>query len=271
MRPVYNFKVGHDISPRLVTVGRFSGAGYCLAFSSGNDSIMIHNTTEGSLDGRSEVQNLSINQMITCIGSGNFHPDVQGSRDSLLVGTQSTIRAYDVDENKDLVYKELPDGVNRLAFGALPNSNGVPVVVAGGNCSIQGINSSGEEAFWTVCGDDVTALSISSAEEKSPGVPNTAGGQMAVGTANFEIRVYRGDETVVEVSESDVVTDVLFLGQRLFAFGLSNGTIGVYDGTRKVWSSKSKSTLTALTSTYLLSYFIYLLRYFTSTCIHLTF
>lgn len=40
-----------------------------------------------------------------------------------------------------------------------------PVVVVGGNCSIQGFDAAGAEVFWTVTGDNVSALAWCDVDE----------------------------------------------------------------------------------------------------------
>lgn len=55
---------------------------------------------------------------------------------SLLVGTQTNLLAYDVEENADVFYKEVPDGVQSMTVGSFGTS--VPVMcIVGGNCSLQ--------------------------------------------------------------------------------------------------------------------------------------
>jgi Bardet-Biedl syndrome 2 protein len=76
----------------------------------------------------------------------------------LLIGTQSDLLAYDVENNTDHFFKEVADGVNVLTHGSVPMVD-VPMVVAGGNCSIQGFDAEGNEPFWTVTGDNVRCVS----------------------------------------------------------------------------------------------------------------
>merc|ERR1712074_525697 len=59
--------------------------------------------------------------------------------DALVIGSQTNILAYDVMNNSDLFYKDVPDGVNSLIFGNL-GSFEVPMAIAGGNCSLQGFD-----------------------------------------------------------------------------------------------------------------------------------
>jgi len=41
-----------------------------------------------------------------------------------------------VEKNSDLFYKEIPDGINTLAFGHIITIK-KPLLLVGGNCSIQ--------------------------------------------------------------------------------------------------------------------------------------
>ena len=53
----------------------------------------------------------------------------------------------------------MADGVNSLLVGTIGN-NSTPLVLAGGNCSIQGFNHEGEDEFWTVTGDNVSSMGL---------------------------------------------------------------------------------------------------------------
>lgn len=52
------------------------------------------------------------------------------------VGTPSNLQCYDVDQNKDLFFKEIGDGVNTMVAGPFGRID-YPLVLVGGNCSIQ--------------------------------------------------------------------------------------------------------------------------------------
>lgn len=52
---------------------------------------------------------------------------------------------------------QVPDGVTAATIGNIetyPN----PVLIIGGNCSIQGFDWRGQEVFWTVTGDNVRSM-----------------------------------------------------------------------------------------------------------------
>ena len=71
-----------------------------------------------------------------------------------------------MENNRDIFDKEVTDGINCLAFGSFPpnplleSTKQVPLVVAGGNCSLTGCDLVGDESFWTVTGDNVSALTF---------------------------------------------------------------------------------------------------------------
>lgn len=51
-----------------------------------------------------------------------------------------------------------------------------------------------------------------------------------------------------EVTESDIISDLTHVKNTSFGYALSNGTIGVYNGTTRAWHAKSKHTCVSLTS-----------------------
>ena len=99
---------------------------------------------------------LNIGQHITSLSSGCL---VDGGKDLLFVGTANNLLAYDVENNQDVFYKDVPDGVNAICVGVTAR-NVAPLVYVGGNCSIQGYDCKGEDVFWTVTGDNVLSLMI---------------------------------------------------------------------------------------------------------------
>eukprot|EP01034_Spumella_vulgaris_P021413 gene21413-27443_t len=73
---------------------------------------------------------------------------------------------------------------------------------------------------------------------------------LLVGSDDFEIRIFRNEDLVGEVTEADRVTFLhsLRAGPK-FAYGLANGTVGVYSGAKtRLWRVKTKNKPTALYS-----------------------
>ena len=162
------------------------------------------------------------------------------NRDLLFVGTPSSLVAYDVERNAESYFRDVPDGVNVLLTGSLSNSK--PLVFAGGNCSVLGFDANGTESFWTVTGDNVSSLAL--CDMDGDGLD-----ELVVGSEDFELRVFRNEEMIGEQSEADKITFLCPIQKSQFAYGLSNGTVGVYSGIKsRMWRVKTKHQVTALTA-----------------------
>ncbi len=122
-----------------------------------------------------------------------------------------------------------------------PNGKTPPTVTCGGNCSIQSFDGSGAEVLWTVAGGNVTCLAFS--PERARGAPD-----LLVGGDDYAIRTFSGEESVAEVTESDVIDGLCGIRGNRVGYALRNGTIGVYEGDRRVWRVKSKHCPRALIS-----------------------
>ena len=157
MTPAFQFSLGHQVLQGLATVGKYDGQHPCLTAGTTAGKILIHSPHNRG-DEQKEIMFLNINRKITAVVAGMLNPSLQ--HDVLMVGTQTSLMVYDVEENADLFFKEVHDGVNDIAFGHIPQVDG-PLCVVGGNCSIQAFNHEGTELFWTVTGDNVSALAFS--------------------------------------------------------------------------------------------------------------
>jgi len=69
---------------------------------------------------------------------------------------------------------------------------------------------------------------------------------MLVGSDDFDIRVFKGDQIIGETSETDAVTCIAPLHESIFAYALANGTIGVYDKLDRLWRIKSKNVAVSI-------------------------
>ncbi|KAJ8613369.1 hypothetical protein CTAYLR_002287 [Chrysophaeum taylorii] len=146
----------------------------------------------------------------------------------LVVGLPAAVTAFEVAKNAEIFYNEVADGVNCIAISS-------SLVLVGGNCSVVGFSprNGGAEVLWTVAGDNVRALAA-------------FGERILVGSDDYDIKLLDGEEPVVEVTEADRVTALAALSEDRFAFGLANGTLGVYHRHKRVWRVKSKHELVAV-------------------------
>lgn len=114
-----------------------------------------------------------------------------------------------------------------MAFGKITDID-EPLVMAGGNCSITGLDLEAEDKFWTVTGDNCGAIAF--ADWDSDGEK-----EMIVGTEDFSIRVFKGEEILQEIKETSPIIHLAEVQEHIFAFGLENGQYGVYFKEKRLW------------------------------------
>ncbi|KAI1890010.1 hypothetical protein AGOR_G00168800 [Albula goreensis] len=239
--PIFTLKLNHKINPRMVTVGKFDGVHPCLTAATQAGKVFIHNPhgrgqrvashrlSQSAQD--SDITLLNINQAVSCLTSGKLGPSTTG--DSLLVGSQTNLLAYDVHDNSDIFYREVSDGANAIVLGKLGDIS-APLAIIGGNCALQGFDYEGNDQFWTVTGDNVRSLVLCD-------FTGDGKNELLVGSEDFDIRVFKEDELVSEMSENETVTSLCHMHGSRFGYALANGTVGVYDRTARYWRIKSKN------------------------------
>lgn len=231
MIPAFHFSLGHQVLQGLVTVGKYDGQHPSLTAGTTAGKILIHSPHNRADNAQNEIMFLNINRKITACVAGPLNPAL--GHDVLMVGTPTSLMVYDVEENADLFFKEVHDGVNVIAHGNIATID-VPVCIVGGNCSIQAFDHEGSEMFWTVTGDNVSALEICDVNED--GQP-----ELICGTEDFELRVFRHEDVVKEITETDTVIRVQHCYKTRFAYALMNGTVGMYERLSRAWRVKSKN------------------------------
>lgn len=240
--PIFTLKLNQKVFPRLVTVGKYDGKHPSLTAATNGGKVFIHTPhhrlATGGRGGRlsasgteSDVSLLSIGQYVTSLTAGRLDPALE--RDALLVGSQTNLLAYDVQQNSDLFYKEAPDGCNSLVLGSLGERR-EPLAFVGGNCSIQGFDHQGQDQFWTVTGDNVCSLALCDFNSNGQN-------ELIVGSEDYDIRVFQNDELITEMSEAEAVMSLCPIGVGQFGYSLANGIVGVYSGEQRMWRIKSKN------------------------------
>mmetsp|Transcript_55833 Transcript_55833/g.120703 ORF Transcript_55833/g.120703 Transcript_55833/m.120703 type:complete len:717 (+) Transcript_55833:177-2327(+) len=238
MIPAFQFSLGHQVLQGLVSVGRYDGKHPCLTAGTTAGKVLIHCPHNRGENSQNEVMFLNINRKITSVRAGALNPNLE--HDVLMVGTQTSLMVYDVEENADLFFKEVHDGVNVIALGHVATSE-LPACVVGGNCSIQAFDYEGNELFWTVTGDNVSALAF--CDVNDDGVA-----ELICGTEDFEMRIFRHEDVLKEITETDVVISLEPLYKTRFAYALMHGTVGVYDRLTRAWRGKSKNRVNCIAS-----------------------
>ena len=234
--PAFRIHLGNPINHGQVVVGKYDGHRPSLTCATSAGKVFLHCPHSRDEDYENHIRFLNINHKITALGAGRLDPSL--SRDILLVGTQTNLLAYDVENNSDIFYVDVPDGVNQMLFGRV-GSMDTDLAIVGGNCSIQGFGHQGTELFWTVTGDNVTAMAFCDVDEDGQN-------ELLVGSEDYEIRIFQDEEVLSETTETDKVVGLCPLRGTVYGYALGNGTVGVYDKTSRVWRVKSKNTVTAI-------------------------
>lgn len=146
--------------------------------------------------------------------------------------------AYDVNNNADVFDYEISDGLNCLGFGQLDDMD-EKLIFAGGNCSITGLNKSADESYWTVTGDNAKAIAFIDWDQD--GVD-----EMVVGSDDFCIRVFKGEELVFDINEEAKIRALSQVCENIFGYCLENGKYGCYYSRKRLWHQKSKTPATVI-------------------------
>jgi Ciliary BBSome complex subunit 2, N-terminal len=109
--------------------------------------------------------------------------DPAADRDLLFIGTSQAVQAYDVQNNKDVFFLNVVEGVNCLVVGTC-NKSLEPLLYIGSSLSIIGVDIAGKEQLWTVTGDDVIALAPVDAD-------GDGRQELAAGTKSCDLMVFK--------------------------------------------------------------------------------
>lgn len=245
--PSFTIKIGQQIEPSLVTIGLFDGQIPSLACGTKNGKVIIHSPHIKNVDdNESFLKHLNFNRKITALSSGSLESQTLDNNNNnnnnlLFVGGQSSLLAYDIDNNADVFFRDIQDGVNTLYLGKF-NQSSNSLILAGGNCSVAGYDKAGDDIFWTVTGDNVSSLELFD-------INSDGTNELLIGSDDFEIRIFKNEEILYEITESDKIKFLKSLGGTKFAYGLANSTIGAYSSHKtRLWRVKTKNHVTALES-----------------------
>lgn len=226
---VYQFSMGTPILEGLAVAGRFDGKHSSLACGTVGQRVAIHDSNPQEVDAPA-VRSLNVNKDVTTLASGSF----DNSNDLLVIGSATTISAYDVERNSDMFYKDHSDGVFASTMGMF---GGEALLFVGGICHTFAIDKDGDEKLWAVAGANVSALTLVHGWH----IGGDAQTRLVSGGEDNELRAFDGQETTIIATEGDKVTSLTAAPGGRFAYALANGTIGVYEKNERLWCIKSKA------------------------------
>ncbi|KAF7277987.1 hypothetical protein GWI33_008983 [Rhynchophorus ferrugineus] len=239
IKPVFTLELGYKIVAGLVTIGKYDGTHPCITAATTTDKesteiAQKNSSNVGKIiwsETNKEIATLNVNQIITALTAGLLLPNEDN--DILIIGTSTNLLVYHVHDNRDIFYKECEDGIKSIVLGQFKTFKS-PIILVGGNSSLHGYDHNGEEVFWVAIGDIVTSLILMDYN-------NDGQNELIVSSEDFNIRVFKGDQTIVEHNETEVVTSLIPLAENRFAYSVSNGTVGVYENSLRLWRIKSKN------------------------------
>lgn len=201
--PVFSFSLHQKILPGLLTLGHYSSDVPCLTAVTTSNKIIVQSlrTPEDNKNGTDNVRSLNVTQPITCVASAKLKGR---DADVLLVCTKSNVLVYDVEQNQDVFTRDVTDGGNVIVHG--PVGNDQDLILVGGNCSVQGFDESGEDPYWIVTGDNVRSLALAD-------VDGDGRNELVVGSDDYDIRIFKNDDLVHEITETQIVTHLYSLGE----------------------------------------------------------
>ncbi|XP_034835335.1 BBSome complex member BBS2-like [Maniola hyperantus] len=243
VQPVFKLELNHKVTSGIVTIAKYDGTHSCLTASAGFDKIIIHHPHGAMISGRvqrsqahGEVSELNLSQAVITLAAGAIKPDC--ARDMLLIGSPTQILAYDVHDNSDLFFKEASDGVNVIIVGHFGKYD-EKLVIIGGNSSVMALNWQGEEQFWNVVSGKVCSMITFDFDKDGEN-------ELLIGCEDSFIKVLKNNQFVMELAETGPVICLSQISDVRFAYGLANGTIGIYEEGIRLWRVKSKQNAISL-------------------------
>ncbi|EGR29382.1 hypothetical protein IMG5_156790 [Ichthyophthirius multifiliis] len=219
----FSFNLNNPVEENLSTILRLDSQKPQLACVSIGGKLFISNNEQ--------VEFLNLNKSIKSLATSKYDPD--SNSEQIIFASQNTLVCYDVLKNSENFYKEIEDGINVIAF--TPEMSGIkgPVTIIGGNCSIQGFNSQGDEIYWNVTSDLVTCIGFTD-------IDGDQSLELMVGSADNYIRIFQGESILYEIQEASKPLILSRMTKQKFAFGLENGMVGVYQKKQRKWRAKSQ-------------------------------
>lgn len=176
---------------------------------------------------------LSINYSITAIATGRLSQSSE--KEFLAIGTDTNILVYQVDDNLEVFFKEISEGVRCMVIGTNDISH-PPMLFCGTKTTVRGFNDKGDEILWIVTSGIINTIILFDINRDNDL-------EILLGCEDEKIRIYKHDKFLRELNENGPVKNITQIGS-LLTFILKNGTVGVYEEHVRLWRIKSKSCAT---------------------------
>lgn len=237
LKNLYKFELGKSIYNRAISLGKFDGENFSITYATLGGKVIIYCPNDKKSlkqQNQSKETVLNINKEIVTLtyGAGQFG----SNKNYLFVASPSSLYCYDFLENRTIFNKEIDDGVFSMVFGAYSNFQ-KPLIIVGGNCSLQGFDITGEEMFWTVTGGNTLSISLNDVDDDSYY-------EAIVGTDDFNISYIKKEQSIHQIPENNKVV-LLYSYSNFILYGLETGTIGLYKKGTRLWYVKDNGIPTS--------------------------
>ncbi|KAI6229448.1 Bardet-Biedl syndrome 2 protein-like protein [Aphelenchoides besseyi] len=227
LKEVINYSFNHRFARNSCSVGRFD--------ESGREKVVAGTSSSKVVIQNSGKSIFHVNEPITAL---NVFRSKNTEYDHVVVGTEKSLLMFDVYNNKTIFHKDMPEGINVILIGVIDEFT-ENLVICGCGTTIWGINARGEDVYWTTLGDEVNAMAICD-------IDNDGHNELIVGTSGSEIKVLKNASLQREIVEGDPTVVLCTIQSGMFAFGLSNGVIGIYRKWERQWRVKTKHQICSL-------------------------
>lgn len=246
LKSLYKFNLGNQIQNKCIDIGKYDGKTTSITYATIGGKIIIYSTSSqpsaSVSQSKSQSQStdiiLSLNKEITCICYGKG--EVKSNKSYLFIGSPSSLMCYDIIENRTVYNNEVENGVYCLLSGIFSTFTS-PLVIVGGNCSLQGFDITGEEQFWTVTGGNTSSLAFNDVDDDSFN-------EVIVGTDDYMIRYIKKEQNINELAEVNKVSMLFSISNNKFIYSLDNGVVGVYYREKRQWFYKGNTSVTSILS-----------------------
>lgn len=223
MFPIAQYEIRENAIPFLTTVGNYTKNGSCFAVAASAKRMCIFDSTT---DEDTKKTFIKVGQKITCVASCKYQ-----DHEAIVIGADNSIQLFDVEKNTQVFNTLISDGASALC---IVDSQQIYV---GSNCSILGYDFTGDEVFWTVTGDIVSAMcEITWDNQKC----------LLVASNDQMIRLFNGEEAIRERKVHDNVSFLAAIGPNKYAISFTSGSVALIDGVQKVWDIASSGQIVGM-------------------------
>ncbi|KAI1724869.1 ciliary BBSome complex subunit 2, middle region domain-containing protein [Ditylenchus destructor] len=243
LKAAFSFGFNHHVTRHGASVGVFDDTFTADGSQQRKQIVFATDTNKIILQNSESV--FHVNEPVVCLAVCQLpNTEASAKTDAVLIGTRSSLTAFDVFNNKTVFHRDMPEGVNCIKVGMLDDyksENGAEdeIIVCGCGTTIWGIKPNGEDVFWTALGDDINVLELGDMD-------GDGRNELLVGSNGTEIKIFKNASFWNEFDEGDPTMALCALRVGTFAFGLSSGVVGVYSNGERMWRVKTKSQIVSL-------------------------